>query len=179
LGSLVYVVEAKLHSGQGEDQLAREWMSACDWCSSATRSHRSLGGLLYVTAHLTLPWSDFQQAYAALSKKTCPPPSFYWLPWSRVGACFDPAPTGIHALVAADILRYLDAERLLRFDGWPRICMDGAVWQYAVNAPGVYWEAMPDLPESYWRYCSPSGHYWKTADNLSGSSSAAVWTYSS
>ena len=176
-GTTVYVIEAKLDSPQGEDQLAREWKSACDHCATEWRGQRSLGGLLYVTAHLTLPNADFDQAFAALKNRPCPPPSFYWLPWSGLSAQFTPEHIGAHTFVVADLLRYLSETKLLRFKGWNHTCLGGAVWRYARPETRPYWQAMLEKFEGFWHYRRGTGTYWDFLGSHRSESLATQWTY--
>jgi hypothetical protein len=177
VGSVIYVVEAKLNSPQGKDQLARQWKAAWDWCSTEQRGQRTLGGLLYVTAHVALPSSDFEQAFAALRDRQCPSPLFYWLPWAKLSSQLDLETTEGPALILTDLSRYLDAERLRRFAGWPQTCRRGGAWSYARAEIAVYWRALPASAQSGWHYRGTPSVYWNLASALSGSPGAATWTY--
>jgi hypothetical protein len=152
IGSVTYVVEAKLNSPQGEDQLAREWKSVWDWCSTEQRGQRTLGGLLYTTAHLAMPRADFNRALAALKDKPYLSPLFYWLPWSTLCAHLDEDIKRTYSAVVTDLSRYLGKTRLLRFDGWPPIDLNNTIWGYAGSRTQPYWEAVTPRPNYSWFY---------------------------
>jgi hypothetical protein len=126
---------------------------------------------------LTLPVTDFDQAFSALKSRSCPRPMFYWLPWSNLSSQLVPEPATPHAFVVTDLLRYLSEEGLVRFNGWAHACFIGAAWRYARPESRAYWRGPLDKPFGSWRYHQSTSKYWNVIGGDHSVSLPNEWTY--
>jgi hypothetical protein len=115
----IVVIEAKLWSsksqtGEGLDQLARQWRSAVDHYGA----HARVSALIYLTPHLEPPKAALTESAGALGADAS---SLWWLSWSSLVPVLEQQLTigdRISCIVATDLLAYLTRVGLIRFRGW-------------------------------------------------------------
>jgi hypothetical protein len=170
----IVVIEAKLWSpksqtGDGLDQLARQWRGAIDQYGT----HGRVSALIYLTPHLELPTAALTESAEALGPDAS---SLWWLSWSSLVPILEQqVATGDRTsrIVAADLLTYLARVGLLRFRGWrlaPR-WQHNACWTYHRPTSATYWRASriqntcwsyrQRTPAMYWRPIAINNQAWR------------------
>jgi hypothetical protein len=158
----IVIVEAKLWSGKSgvrseRDQIARQWLVGSRHLAQTSRSARVVAHV-YLTAHLTLPASEFTDSIAALKKEGCHDANLWWLSWATLAPLLaDMADNP----VASDLLLYLREVGVIRFLGWHTLHARPVAWRYESKPPSPYWRGTWGRV-SEWRYRCGEGLYWSS-----------------
>lgn len=148
------VVEAKLLSGKSSlptsdtrvtDQLGKYWVHLL---RQAALLHARALGIVYLTAGLATPLTDFEQTQGELRAKAAPAAPLYWLSWRHFVGCVASADGGP---MLADLIKLLSEQWALTeivMRPWPAAPRGTSSWRFD---PSWRWPA-PVLSRTDWDF---------------------------